>query len=97
MKKLLDETVEKVIVHDLKHQGIQSSLTQLEQDLITQLKNNDTESKGLKYELGRMQQLDRIKVTHAKNSFFNPDAGTLLPSLDMAFASHSTALSQTPF
>jgi hypothetical protein len=44
-----------------------------------------------------MQHLDRIKVRHAKDSFFNPDVGSVLPSLDMAHASFSTALSQTPY
>jgi len=34
-----------------------------------------------------MQHLDRVKVTHAKNKFYNPDVGTMLPSLDTAFAS----------
>jgi len=44
-----------------------------------------------------MQQIDRLKVIHAKDNFFNPDVGTLLPSLDTAFAtSMASGLSQTP-
>ena len=37
-----------------------------------------------------MQKLDRIKVRHAKDNFFNADIGTLLPSIDTAYASNST-------
>jgi len=36
-----------------------------------------------------MQQIDRIKVYHAKDSFFNPENGRFLPSLDTAHASGS--------
>lgn len=29
-----------------------------------------------------MQTIDRIKVQNARNSYFNPDTGSLLPGLD---------------
>jgi len=37
-----------------------------------------------------MQKIDRIKVRHANDNFFNADIGTLLPSIDTAYASNST-------
>jgi hypothetical protein len=36
-----------------------------------------------------MQQIDRLKVFHARDSFFNPDTGKFLPSLDTALANSS--------
>ena len=33
-----------------------------------------------------MQKIDRLKIAHATNSFFNPDTNTLLPSLDQVRA-----------
>ena len=54
-----------------------------------QLKNTDTERNALNRELNRMQRIDRLKVMHAKDSFYNPDTGRFLPSLDTAHASGS--------
>ena len=50
------------------------------------LKNADNEKIGLGRELFRMQKIDRLKIAHATNSFFNPDTNTLLPSLDQVRA-----------
>jgi len=98
LKKLMDESVQKILDHEARLQTTDKFLVQIEQNLLTQLKNNDSEAQALKYELNRMQHLDRLKVKHARDSFFNPDIGSLLPSLDMAHASYSTALSQqTPY
>lgn len=36
-----------------------------------------------------MQHIDRLKVAHAKDSFYNPDTTRLLPSLNTAHASGS--------
>ena len=46
------------------------------------LKNADNEKIGLGRELNRMQKIDRLKIAHANNSFFNPETNTLLPTLD---------------
>jgi len=54
-----------------------------------QLKNTDSEKQGLHRELNRMQRIDRMKVFHAKDSFYNPETGRFLPSLDTAHASGS--------
>ena len=34
-----------------------------------------------------MQKIDRLKVMHAKDAFYNPETGRFLPSLDTAQAS----------
>ena len=36
----------------------------------------------LEKELHRLQQIDRIKVSHANTMFLNPDTKSYLPSLD---------------
>ena len=36
-----------------------------------------------------MQEIDRLKVNHAKDVFYNPDSGSILPSLDTCHASLS--------
>lgn len=83
--------------HQLRHYGIEKTLKAVEQTLLRELKNSDCDKTALGYELKRMQHLDRLKVAHAKDSFFNPDAGTLLPSLDTALASCSQGgLASTP-
>ena len=57
--------------------------------LIRSLKNSDTDKGVLSREIFRMQHIDRLKVAHAKDNFYNPELGTLLPSLDTAHASGS--------
>ena len=47
-----------------------------------QIKNQGNENKLLDREINRMQTIDRLKVQHARNSFFNPETQSLLPSLD---------------
>ena len=39
-------------------------------------------------ELQRMQQIDRVKVSHARSSFYNPETGSLLPTMDTMHASN---------
>ena len=36
-----------------------------------------------------MQKIDRLKVSHAQDVFYNPDTGSVLPSLDTCHASHA--------
>ena len=43
----------------------------------------------LNREINRMQEIDRLKVNHAKDVFYNPDTGSVLPSLDTCHASTS--------
>ena len=58
--------------------------------MLLEMKNNDSESRALKYEIDRMQKLDRLKVKHAKDLFVT-DSGVLLPSIDYAYASTSAS------
>ena len=52
-----------------------------------ELKNKDEEAKLFDREINRLHQVDRIKVHHARNSFFNPESGSLFPTLDTMYAS----------
>ena len=51
------------------------------------LKDSDMDKNMLEKELSRMQEIDRLKVSHAKDVFYNPDTGSILPSLDTCHAS----------
>jgi hypothetical protein len=55
--------------------------------ILRQLKNTNNEKDLLDREITRMQNIDRAKVAQARNSFFNPDTKSLLPTLDTMFAS----------
>lgn len=95
-KKVLDEQTAIVKDHQLMHYNNEKVIKELKENLLKQLKNSDHEQQALNYELNRMQRLDRLKVHHAKTSFFNPDTRTVLPSLDTALASGSAGISSTP-
>lgn len=41
--------------------------------MLRALKNSDSDKTALNYELKRMQHLDRLKVKHATDRFYNPD------------------------
>ena len=56
------------------------------------MKLQDGENKVLERELQRMQQIDRIKVSHAMDAFYNPETKSMLPSLDTCQASMSEDL-----
>ena len=75
--------------HAEKHKNISKALDDMNLSLVRALKNSDIDKNVLDRELKRMQHIDRLKVAHAKDSIFNPDRGTLLPSLDTAHASGS--------
>lgn len=97
IRKLLEDNNMTLKDHHLRHISVERAITGIQHTLLKELKNSDCDKSALQYELNRMQQLDRLKVAHAKDSFFNPDAGTLLPSLDTAIASCSQGgLSSTP-
>ena len=51
------------------------------------LKDTNMDNTMLEREIKRMQEIDRIKVSHAKDVFYNPDTGSVLPSLDTCHAS----------
>ena len=57
--------------------------------LLRTLKNNHMDNEMLNREIRRMQEIDRLKVSHAKDVFYNPDSGSILPSLDTCHASLS--------
>jgi len=82
--------------HQIRHLAIEKNLGTMQNSLVRDIKNSESDKTALSYELTRMQNLDRLKVHHAKDSFFNPDVGSVLPSLDTAFASSQGALSMTP-
>ena len=52
------------------------------------MRNIDIEKQQLDRELKRMQQIDRIKVQHARDSFYNPDTGNKLPSFQTMLATN---------
>tara|TARA_B110000285_G_scaffold100868_1_gene114869 strand:- start:1100 stop:1318 length:219 start_codon:yes stop_codon:yes gene_type:complete len=56
-------------------------------ELVRSLKNSDCDKTALHFELKRMQHLDRVKVSYAKDRFYNPDISQHLPSIDTAYAS----------
>ena len=47
----------------------------------------------LNRELNRMQHIDRIKVHNARTSFYNPETGSLLPTVDTL---HAATTVQSP-
>jgi hypothetical protein len=59
--------------------------------LLRTLKNSSMDNEMLNREIQRMQEIDRLKVNHAKDVFYNPDSGSILPSLDTCHASASDA------
>ncbi len=50
--------------------------------VLRSLKNYEMDNKILNKEIQRLQEIDRLKVSHANNIFYNPDTGSMLPSLD---------------
>lgn len=67
----------------------EKDLDDVNTNLVRSLKNSDTDKGVLSREIYRLQHIDRLKVAHAKDNFYNPDAGSLLPNLDTAHASGS--------
>lgn len=87
IKRTLEECMTIIKDHHTRHISIEKVISTMQATIMRELKNSDSDKTALTYELNRMQQLDRLKVMHAKDSFFNPDVNTMLPSLDTAFAS----------
>jgi hypothetical protein len=55
--------------------------------ILRQLKNTDNEKNLLDREVTRLNEIDRLKVSQARNSIYNPDTKSLLPSLETMYAS----------
>ena len=89
LRKVLEECMKTVKNHSERHKKTEKTVEEMNTTLIRSLKNSDTDKGVLQREVYRMQHIDRLKVAHAKDSFYNPDIGTLLPSLDTAHASGS--------
>lgn len=87
LRKIIEECMRNIKNHAEKHKFISKALDDMNLSLVRALKNSDIDKNVLDRELKRMQHIDRLKVAHAKDSIFNPDRGTLLPSLDTAHAS----------
>ena len=67
----------------------QRQVEEMNVTILRMLKNNDMDNALLNREINRMQEIDRLKVNHAKDVFYNPDTGSMLPSLDTCHASTS--------
>ena len=75
--------------HTDRHNSVQKQIDEMNLTLVRSLKNSDMDKSVLNRELTRMQHIDRLKVAHAKDSFYNPDTSRLLPSLHTAHMSGS--------
>ena len=86
----LEECLATTEDHQERHMITQHQLDLINVTILRQLKNTDNEKQLLNRELNRMQQIDRVKVQNARNSFFNPDTGSILPTVDTLFAATTT-------
>lgn len=50
--------------------------------VLRSLKNYEMDNQILNKEIQRLQEIDRLKVSHANDVFYNPNTGSMLPSLD---------------
>lgn len=50
--------------------------------VLRSLKNYEMDNQILNKEIQRFQEIDRLKVSHANDVFYNPNTGSMLPSLD---------------
>jgi hypothetical protein len=89
LRKIIEECMKNIKVHQERHLKTDKDFNEINTNLVRTLKNSDTDKEVLSREIFRMQHIDRLKVAHAKDSFYNPDVGSLLPSLDTAHASGS--------
>lgn len=87
LKKIIDEFVVTLEDHRRRHMSYQDQLDLINVTILRQLKNTDNEREMLDRELKRMQNIDRAKVTLARQSLFNVDTGEYLPKMDTFHAS----------
>ena len=76
--------------HSKEFTMVQTEINAINSNIMRTLKNQGHETKLLDREIDRMQRIDRVKVEHARNSFFIPEMGGMAPSLDHFNASRST-------
>ena len=86
IRKVLDECVKSIEGHKEKQKVSTKDIDEMKRAITHTLKNSDNDKKVLNRELVRMQHIDRLKVTHANNAFYNADNGSMLPSLNTAIA-----------
>ena len=61
---------------------MQKAVDEINVTILRTLKNTDMDNALLNREIKRMHKIDRLKVSHAKDVFYNPDTGSVLPSLN---------------
>ena len=74
------ENIQKKLVHLVK------MVDEIKNTAVRALKNQEMDNTVLTREINRMTHIDRLKVAHAKDLFFNPDSKEVLPSLDKCLA-----------
>lgn len=70
-----------------RQKATQKVLEEMNVSVYRMLKDSNMENTNLDREIKRMQEIDRLKVSHANDVFYNPDTGSMLPSLDTCHAS----------
>lgn len=91
LRKHIEDLMASMDAQRDKSHSLQQQLDLMNVSILRQLKNTDNEKQLLNRELHRMQDLDRLKVQHARNSFYNPDTGSVLPTVDTMWASQGAA------
>ena len=86
LRRIVEDCLMTVGEHSRKHQTTFKIIDQMNTSVVRELKNTGHENSLLDRELNRMQHIDRVKVTQARNSFYNPDTGNLFPTLESMFA-----------
>ena len=89
LRRHVEECLATTEDHQERHLNVQQQLDLINVTILRQLKNTDNEKQLLNRELNRMQHIDRVKVHNARTSFYNPDTGGLLPTVDTLYAATS--------
>ena len=89
LRKIIGEVMANIKDHQDRHTSVQKQIDEMNLTLVRSLKNSDMDKTVLNREISRMQHIDRLKVAHAKDHFYNPDTSRLLPSLHTAHMSGS--------
>ena len=89
LRRHVEECLATTEDHQERHLNVQQQLDLINVTILRQLKNTDNEKQLLNRELNRMQHIDRVKVHNARTSFYNPETGSLLPTVDTLHAATS--------
>ena len=89
LRKAVDEHLLSIKELKSNYSRTARQLDEMNVTLVRTLKNSSMDNEMLNREVRRMQEIDRLKVNHAKDVFYNPDSGSVLPSLDTCHASAS--------